>query len=428
MPRPTHTMLYPLHDQRHHLENNHIVDVHHGRASVGGGGDIDATILVTATGRCIMTASGSPDSVPSLGLNDDFRMKGQSETDGAFDLICPQFSGSEMSPRNERSAWAIGAPVNEAMTITYDRLQDYFSVRAHIQNFDFDCGNVKAGDSPHGLLRVEAEGREVDFTHRPTYAQLKQLAKAGFLHTASLNVMTFKVWQGATEEEVVEFAHQVARLCALISEQHSGLPVVDLLDEGGRVVKRFIGQTVESRLRPSEMFGTQVTQAIPQVFTECFTESVKMQKSPLPWSELPSRIASIDDPPYLEQKFASLMMSLEFFMKNCLLEMQTPPQGIDEMAIPTLVGACRRPLGWNIPSHYTAADLYRLLRNAVAHGGKLPIADSREFRANYDKWRLFLVRRVLIRLGYTGKVYSPHYGGASSSPVNDFSKEHNTYR
>ena len=32
----------------------------------------------------------------------------------------------------------------------------------------------------------------------------------------------------------------------------------------------------------------------------------------------------------------------------------------------------------------------------------------------FDKWRLFLLRRVLIRLGYTGEVESPHKGYAST--------------
>ena len=61
------------------------------------------------------------------------------------------------------------------------------------------------------------------------------------------------------------------------------------------------------------------------------------------------------------------------------------------------------------------------------HGGELPTKDSAEFRLLFDKWRLFLFRRVLIRLGYTGKVISPDKGWASSSDVDDFTEAHNSF-
>jgi hypothetical protein len=61
------------------------------------------------------------------------------------------------------------------------------------------------------------------------------------------------------------------------------------------------------------------------------------------------------------------------------------------------------------------------------HGGELPTRDSTEFRLLWDKWRLFLFRRVLMRLGYHGKVVSPHKGWRSSSDVADFSEEQNSF-
>ena len=64
---------------------------------------------------------------------------------------------------------------------------------------------------------------------------------------------------------------------------------------------------------------------------------------------------------------------------------------------------------------------------AVIHGTSLPTADNAEFRRLFDKWRLFLFRRVLIRIGYTGKVISPHNGFASTLDVADFAEEHNDF-
>ena len=61
------------------------------------------------------------------------------------------------------------------------------------------------------------------------------------------------------------------------------------------------------------------------------------------------------------------------------------------------------------------------------HGGEVPTKDATEFRLLFDRWRLFLFRRVLIRLGCRGKVISPHKGWASSSEVADFRQEHNSF-
>jgi hypothetical protein len=44
-------------------------------------------------------------------------------------------------------------------------------------------------------------------------------------------------------------------------------------------------------------------------------------------------------------------------------------------------------------------------------------------------WRkLFLLRRLSIRLGFDGEVASPEKGWASSSPVGEFSAKHNSFR
>ena len=61
------------------------------------------------------------------------------------------------------------------------------------------------------------------------------------------------------------------------------------------------------------------------------------------------------------------------------------------------------------------------------HGEAPPTADNAQFRLMFDKWRLFLFRRVLIRLGYGGTVVSPHTGRESDSDVGDFSQEHNNF-
>jgi hypothetical protein len=142
---------------------------------------------------------------------------------------------------------------------------------------------------------------------------------------------------------------------------------------------------------------------------------------------LASYCGSLEDPPFLEQKFASLIMALEYFMRNSLIERGQAESTVAALDFPALIVAVRKQLGWDIPKHYMAKHTVRLLRNAVMHGGELPTKDSAEFRLLFDKWRLFLFRRVLIRLGYRGQVISPHKGWRSSSDVANFSEEHNSF-
>jgi hypothetical protein len=150
-----------------------------------------------------------------------------------------------------------------------------------------------------------------------------------------------------------------------------------------------------------------------------------MKQAHVPWVKLASYCASLEDAPFLEQKFASLVMAIEFFIRNCLLEAGQPEDRVTALDFGGLIGGGRKHLGWQIPKHYTTKEITRLLRNAVIHGDTLPTADNAQFRLLFDKWRLFLFRRVLIRLGYAGNVASPHKGWASASDVADFSEEHN---
>jgi hypothetical protein len=151
-----------------------------------------------------------------------------------------------------------------------------------------------------------------------------------------------------------------------------------------------------------------------------------MQQTEL-WRRLPPLYAAIEDPPYLEQKYATLTMAVELFIRGSLIEGGHLSQAeAERKTLPDLVGLARKRLGWDMPGHYTKGEQYRRTRNAVDHGGALP-HDAEQVRADFDKWKLFLLRRLFIKLGFDGEVASPEKGWASSSPVGEFSEEHNSF-
>jgi hypothetical protein len=355
--------------------------------------------------------------------------------DGPFSLNCPQYYVEIHSKRGDSVPWAIAKPVNQPMVICYGNPRPLASVQAVINNFDFEHGNGDRGMPPTSahwaatVLRVEASGTAVEFSWARDREHLHRLVASGTFPTAAFTQFSFGAWEGASDEELATFAYDVASLCSYAVGQPTGVPVLTLLDAAGRAVKRIVGHAVESDFRPGGILAnSEVPDGVPRLFQQCFGEHVRMRQSPLPWRRLPPVCACIEDPPYLEQKFASLMMALEFFLKNTLLEDgRVPPAAMASKTLDGLVGAARGLLRWNIPNHYTPKRLFPQLRNAVIHGGELPTADAAEFRHTFDKWRLFLDRRVLMRLGYDGRVACPQRGYSAVSAVDDFSEEYNSF-
>jgi hypothetical protein len=203
---------------------------------------------------------------------------------------------------------------------------------------------------------------------------------------------------------------------------------LSFFDAEGRVVRRVLGESIQSKFRANYALPSiNADNGLLTLFRKCFEEHVRMQQSDL-WRRLPFLYAAVEDPPYLEQKYATLMMAVELFIRSSLIEGgHVTPTEAEGKTLPTLIGMARGTLKWDVPSHYTEGDRFRTTRNAIGHGGKVPY-DFRQVRDDFDKWRLFLLRRLFIRLGFDGEVTSPHQGWAWSSQVDEFSEEHNSFR
>jgi hypothetical protein len=297
-----------------------------------------------------------------------------------------------------------------------------------LNNFDFSCGDaVSEGGGWTRIntpLSVDGDGRDVTFRQRAERPQLLALVSAGLLHSTSIVEIAFDAHDGESDDVLLAFAADIAALCTFAAGTGVSVAMLDLMDEEGALARRIIPQPVTARYRDREVVPDFL---LPQLFPNAFAEYRRMKQAHPPWGKLASYCASLEDPPYLEQKISSLITAVEFFVRNCLIEQGQPQEEVTKLEFPKLIGAARNHLGWNIPKHFTAKETVRLVRNAVVHGSALPTADSAELRLLFDKWKLFLFRRVLIRLGYAGKVTSPHKGWASTSDVGDFSQEHNDF-
>ena len=321
------------------------------------------------------------------------------------------------------------SPVNGAVRIQYGHERPIARVTALLNSFNYRYGDsVRTGAGGFTRigtpLSVNAGNRRPTFRLRPDHEQLLALVRAGVFRSASLVEIAFDVLPGESEERLLAFTADVAALCTFAAGSGVSVSMLDLLDAEGALVRRVVPQPVTSHYRHNHVVDDF---DLSQLFSQCFDEYTKMKESHRAWMKLASYCGSLEDPPFLEQKFAALMMAIEFFVRTSLVEQGQAERSITSLDFPALIGAARKHLGWDIPKHYMARHTIRLLRNAVMHGGEVPTKDATEFRLLFDKWRLFLFRRVLIRLGYRGKVISPHKGWASSSDVADFRQEHNSF-
>jgi hypothetical protein len=368
----------------------------------------------------------SDDVVPGGDFAANLKIEGTHDGE-AFRIDCAQcytrLPSVGLDPR-----LSLITPINGPVRLQYGVSRPAHLCTVLLNNFDYEYGDAFVDDS--GVTRqatpltVDAGGRKIQFRWHPDHQALLARAKAYILSRASLTEFSFEPVVGEDDETLLLFAQDVATICTFARGASVSVAMLEMRDAQNAVVRRIITQPIKSQFITREVIPDH---QLPRLFQEGFSTFVTMRESHSVWTKLHSYCGSVEDSPYLEQKFASLMMALEFFMRNCLIERGQPPNIISTLTLDDLIGATRRILSWNVPKHYTAKHVTRLLRNAVMHGGELPMKDNAEFRHLFDKWRLFLYRRVLIRLGYTGDIVSPFAGIESLSSVGDFSVEHNSF-
>jgi hypothetical protein len=445
--------LYPLHEDQDHLLKHARLHLHRGKARIESQLDrdpnhplerlfkhfnpdapdlpdveFDAAFFLPASGDCQIFLQCQPDFRLHRNFGANLTVTGTSD-DGPFTLRCEQFYVETEGEGPAGRRWAVARPLNKPAELTYEGAGPFARVTALLNNFDFDTGNEPQDSGVRHILRVRAAGRNVDFLHQPDHEQIRTLLVTRMIGPATLTEFSFDSWSGATDAELEGFASDIAGLCGIVACQHTDIPLLTFADAAGRPVKRLLTNPIKSSFRDEYVLrDLQLDRALPQLFTQCFDNYRQMQQSKL-WRPIAAHCKSIEDSPYLEQKVAKMFAGLERLLRNSLVDAKRCSQGeAEKKMLPELIGLARKQLGWDIPSHYTEKDRVRELRNAVSHGGELPQSPgfvSKELK----KWTLFLMRRVLMQLGFDGLVDCPdtQQKQMSLSPVNDFSERYNSW-
>jgi hypothetical protein len=443
--------LYPLHEEAEFLQKFCKLPLHVGKATLGSVPsqenplselyrrsnpntpvlkdiEFDTAFMMPVSGECLFFLRYPSNFRLARDFGQNFTISGES-SHGKFTLHSEQLYVNAEGEGPNDLRWAIAKCVNRPAEIVYGDIRPIAKVTALINNFWYERGNHPKDTGVRTILRVQARDRQIDFTHRPDADQVKALLEIGAIGPASLIEFSFDASPSSSELELIEFAHNIAGLCGLVAQQQTGIPLLSFIDDDGRPIKRFIIDAFESPFRSGYILRhLELDRALPQLFNECFDKYCILQKSER-WAPMSHVCKTILDPPFMEYKCSQLMAGLERLFRNALVDhgSLTDDQAV-KMQLPALISAVKSSLSWNVPKHYTANDRIRLLRNAVAHGGPLPWP-SDEVSRDLQKWSLFLMRRVLMHLGFTGAVRSPNIknGFWSESPVDDFSEDHNSF-
>jgi hypothetical protein len=176
-----------------------------------------ADFFVPSSGNCRIFLRWAGESELSRNFGEGMTVTGDS-AEGPFRLEVPRYYVEVASDGRERPGWAVASIINGMATVSYGEPRPIAKVTALINNFDFDHGNVgEDGNDEHGpILRVEAAGKTVDFAWRSQRVQLRRLVDAGLMGTTAFVTFAFNAWDGACEQELATFAHNVASLCSYV--------------------------------------------------------------------------------------------------------------------------------------------------------------------------------------------------------------------
>lgn len=388
--------------------------------------EFDAKFVVPASGSAKIFLEWSGGARLGKNFGKMLTIEGKS-INGPFRLTCPCFYVKASSEMGKNSNWAVIAPTNEPAILEYGNPRPFRRISVLINNFDFEYGNITSDDGVLKTLRVEALGRVVDFEWRTERLKLLRLVQAEALRNTALVSFSFDVWPGASEPEILTFIRNVSTLCSIVAGQFTGTPIIYFFDEINRPIKCTIIDVVESKFRKDSSIRCLNGEfGLPRLFTQCFEEHCRMQTQD-EWRRFVNFFSSIDDPIFMELRYGTLMSAVELFMRISLIEKDCDKtNSLFETSLPDLISLVKRRLQWEVPKHYTVKDRYRMTRNAAQHGNELPF-DIQQVWADFAKWKLFLRRRVFIRLGFDGLISSPENGWSSISRVDEFSEKHNTF-
>jgi hypothetical protein len=385
-------------------------------------------LFATISGECFVAVRG-PRNHFQTNLGSNLRLEGTHEG-RPFTFIAPRFCCRRESGFTDNEEWVLFEPINEPAVLTYQACDKAVAARCLQLNFTVS----EDPDRQARPLSVQAGGREVCFESVAHSRDILHLLQSGGLSSAPTSVIRFPLHDGESEQQTTELAWNIASFCGLAARQLTPPVRLDWVTDRNEPVRVEFYSPIRATFRKANrslLPGLHFCRGgLADFFHQCFDSFVALHRDPS-WLTVFNLAWTYDDGVFLENRIAAVMAAVELLLRvsleeeqgriqSKLLERKEPPK------LGELIGAAKGHLRWSIPKHYVRLDLHLQTRNAAVHARSLPCS-PREALDQLQKWGLFLYRRILMRLGYTGQVWAAGKGFSMLTQVDDFSEEANDF-
>jgi hypothetical protein len=275
-----------------------------------------AEFILPVDGQAVV-AFRATTGVTSQDLGTDLVIEGDSEF-GAFRIECPQcYVPHQINTHPDTSGWSLISPINRPVRVRYGSTRPVSKLSILLNNFDYTHGDALTSDTGFTVIGTPITANlghhRITFRHHRHREHVLPLVEAGVLRSASLTEVICEVRPEHSDATLLEFGSDVAAVCTFAAGMLVSTAMFDLLDDEGAVVRRLIPQPVVSRYRDTRIIRDI---HLPGFLRVAFGEYVKMKQTHAPWHKLAGYCGTLEDPLFLEQKFASLIMAVEFFTRN----------------------------------------------------------------------------------------------------------------
>jgi hypothetical protein len=277
------------------------------------------------------------------------------------------------------------------------------TIRGLLTNFDFTGLEVSRYGRTMVLDRFSASscGHKAEFRRIRNQKEIKRLIDIGLLDRAILSSATVKVTeQGRDAAE--DFMSNICSLLTFANLSMVNAPVMEYYR--GRSLRRIVLRDLKS----SAYHGNTVIEnfhirgGVKKLLEDCLARFAELDQQ-MDLRQFIRSCIGVWEGPYLENKVAGLIMSLEYLVTKQLIFLGEVVGEQD--SIQSKLGKLNRHVRF-IPRELQGEDLRTLVRNPLFHTGEVDSQNLGELQRLWLTYTDLLIRLFLRIIGYSGTFIS----------------------
>jgi hypothetical protein len=270
------------------------------------------------------------------------------------------------------------------------------AILGFIHNYNFSGRNFSCNIADHIY----------DFYQYNKNLELIDLYKKGMIDKSFLSAIRTSLHMGDNLEIIINTIDNIMYLISLFSINMSVVPIINLYNNGN-----IIGH----KIRNLKLFPYTMSKAIIDNFyikegpknalEQCYDGFCNLETS-LHLKTFINGLIAMMVQPYIDLRFAILLLSYEFLLSNFLLYKGLIKEDIEKMNLQKKLYKINEYLKF-IPSDLLKDDLREKIRNPLFHQGIISFMNSEDIYFYFKKYWELLIQIILKILSYAGKYLEP---------------------